>query len=101
MSELLKDGDHRVMQLLQPKPTHTPLAVSTVSAQSAAFPQPCFVELYCETTCFVAIGVNPTATLTSIPVYAGRPRTLKVGAGEKIAGILAAGTDTLRPLEML
>lgn len=101
MSSLLKDDDHRVLQLLQPKSTHQAIAVSTVSAQSAAYAQPCMVELYCDTLCFVAIGANPTATVTSIPVYAGQRRTLKVGAGEKIAGILASGTDTLRILEML
>ena len=101
MTVLSKDGENRIMQLLQPSTSHQAVSISTVSAQSAALSQSGYVELYCDTTCFVATGSDPIATTSGIPVYGGIPRTLKVSAGEKIAAITAAGTDTLRITEMV
>jgi len=102
MSNLVRDLNGQILQLLQPAAAHQAVAVSAVSAQSAALgASTTFVELYCETTCFVAVGDNPVATAAGIPVYAGIPRTIAVPPGSKIAGILAAGADTLRIVEMV
>jgi len=101
MTVLCEDAEGKVMQLLQPSATHQAVSVSTTSAQSAALGLATgYVELYCDTTCFVALGSDPTATVTGIPVYSGIPRIVGVVAGSKIAGILAAGSDTLRITEM-
>lgn len=99
---LVKDANGNTMQLLQPSASHQAVSVSGTSAQSAILAGTTrFVELYCDTTCFVAVGANPTAVATNIPVYAGILRTLQVTGGSKIAAITAGGTDTLRIVEML
>lgn len=102
MSIIVYDANGNPLPLLQPSPTHQPIAVSGVSAQSAALGSTTtLVELYCETTCFVAVGADPTAVVTNIPIYEGRPRTLEVTPGDKIAAITAGGADTLRIVEMV
>lgn len=102
MSLLSKDINGQILQLLQPSAAHQSVSVSTTSAQSAAVGATVtFVELYCDSLCFVAVSANPTATATGIPVYPGIPRTMSILPGQKVAGILAAGTDTLRIVEML
>lgn len=99
---LVRDEKGDIMQLLQPSANHQAIAVSGTSAQSAALGAATgFVELYCDTTCFIALGANPTAVVTNFPVYAGLPRTVAVQAGSKIAAITAGGTDTLRIVEMV
>jgi len=99
---LTKDLNGNIMQLLQPAATHQTVSISGVSAQSAVLAGTTrFVELYSDTTCFVAVGADPTAVVTNIPVYAGIPRTLQVTGGTKIAAITAGGTDTLRIVEMV
>ena len=101
MSKLVRDENQKILQLLQPTAAHQALAVSAVSAASAAFgTSTTFIELYCDTTCFVVLGAAPVATALGIPVYGGIPRTLAVTPGTKVAGILAAGSDTLRVVEM-
>ena len=101
MSKLVRDDNQKILQLLQPAAAHQALAVSAVSAASTALGgTTTLVELYCDTTCFVALGAAPVATVLGIPIYGGIPRTLAVTPGTKVAGILAAGTDTLRVVEM-
>jgi len=102
MSKLVRDDNQKILQLLQPSAAHQALAVSAVSAASDALGDTTtLVELYCDTLCFVALGAAPVAEATHIPVYGGIPRTLAVTPGTKVAGILAAGTDTLRIVEMV
>lgn len=99
---LVKDDTGNIMQLLRPGTTHQAIAVSGTSAQSASLGSATgFVELYCDTTCFIALGADPTAVVTNFPVYAGIPRTIPVQAGSKIAAITAGGTDILRIVEMV
>lgn len=99
-SKLLTINGH-ALQLFQPASTHKEVAVGAVSAQSDALAAGCtFIELYCAETCFVALGSNPVATLLSIPVYAGIPRTLKVTPSQKVA-VIGAVVSTLLVTELL
>ena len=72
-----------------------PIAEQTVatggtSAQSAALTaSTAIVRLHSDTTCSVAIGVNPTAATTGMRLYANSPEYFMVqpGQGYKIAVI--------------
>ena len=76
--------------------TTATVALTTVSAQSAVFPEETMVELYCDVDCFITEGANPTATTNSLIVIGGMPRMKIIEAGNKIAAILGAGTANLR-----
>lgn len=99
-SKLLTINGH-ALQLFQPASVHQEVAVGAVSTQSAAISAGCtFIELYCDSTCFVTLGASPSATLLSIPVYSGIPRTLKVTPGHKVA-VIGAVVATLLVTELL
>lgn len=89
------DGNGKPIQVQDADTTQT-LALTTVSAQSAVFTEKTLVELYCDSTCFVAEGANPTATTSSLIVIGGIPRYKIIEGGNKIAAILASGADNLR-----
>jgi hypothetical protein len=74
------------------------ISASTSTAQSTALTGN-IVMAYCATACYIAWGVNPTATLgagdgkTFCP--ASEWTEVHINDGDKIAVILASGTDTM------
>ena len=66
------------------------VATGASSVQSAAFsPSTAIVRLHSDATCSVAFGVNPTATTSSMRLYANSPEyfMLQPGQGYKLAVI--------------
>lgn len=76
-------------------------AVAAASAQTAAIATAGDYELSSDTDCYVLVGSNPTATTASMFIAAGRPRTLALKAGEKVAAIRKTADGTLTLLRML
>ncbi len=77
-------------------------AVASASAQTAAIAVAGDYELSSDTDCYVLVGANPTAAAgTSLFIAAGRPRTLALKVGEKVAAIRKSADGTLTLLRML
>lgn len=77
-------------------------AVAAASAQSSAIATAGDYELSSDTDCYVLVGTNPTAAAgTSLFIAAGRPRTIALKAGEKVAAIRRTADGTLTILRML
>jgi hypothetical protein len=76
-------------------------AVAATSAQTAAIATAGDYELSSDTDCYVLVGSNPTAAAgTSMFIAAGRPRTLALKVGEKVAVIRKTADGTLTLLRM-
>lgn len=77
-------------------------AVATASAQTSAITVAGDYELSSDTDCYVLVGADPTAAAgTSMFIAAGRPRTLALKVGEKVAAIRKSADGTLTLLRML
>lgn len=71
------------------------VALTTSSAQSAAITGD-WIDVSSDVDCFVEIGANPTAVVdTSYRMVAGTTYRFPITTGNKIAGILSAGTGNL------
>jgi len=62
------------------------VAVAAASAQSAAIAAT-EVLVHASTRCFIATGLNPTATTNDVPIEAGEKFTLRITSGHKVAVI--------------
>jgi RNA:NAD 2'-phosphotransferase (TPT1/KptA family) len=76
---------------LRPKST-SKVAMSGSSAQSAAIGANIqYVRLVADANCHYEIGVNPTATTSTVYLPVGEIEVIKISEGEKVAAICASG----------
>lgn len=80
--------------ILTPSTAPQVVALSTVSAQSAAVGKP-LVLLQSNSDCFYMIGDNPRATTSGHFLAAGLAIPIRMKGGEKVAAILASSTGSL------
>lgn len=72
--------------------TTSKVAMSGTSAQSSAIGANIqYVRLVADANCHYNIGVNPTATTSTVYLPANEIETIKISEGEKVAGICASG----------
>lgn len=72
--------------------TTSKVAMSGTSAQSSAIGANIqYVRLVADAACHYNIGVNPTATTSTIYLPANEIEIIKISEGEKVAGICASG----------
>lgn len=72
--------------------TTSKVAMSGTSAQSSAIGANIqYVRLVADAACHYNIGVNPTATTSTVYLPANEIETIKISEGEKVAGICASG----------
>ena len=45
------------------------------------------VRVWCTTPAFIAVGVNPTATVNDMPIAASVPEYINIEGGEKVSAI--------------
>lgn len=97
---LHRDVYGNVAQLMNIARAQAPVAVSGVSAQSAAFQAGTrFVRIVATTDVYLAFGSNPTATSTGILLPAGVVEVFPVNGGEKVAAIQVASSGTMSVCE--
>jgi hypothetical protein len=66
--------------------------MSGTSAQSSAIGANIqYVRLVADAACHYNIGVNPTATTSTVYLPANEIEIIKISEGEKVAGICASG----------
>jgi hypothetical protein len=76
---------------LRPKSTSV-ITMSGTSAQSSAIGANIqYVRLVADANCHYEIGVNPTATTSTVYLPVGEIETIKISEGEKVAAICASG----------
>jgi len=76
---------------LRPKST-SKVTMSGSSAQSSAIGANIqYVRLAADAACHYEIGVNPTATTSTVYLPANEIEIIKISEGEKVAGICASG----------
>lgn len=79
---------HRIMAGQEPSLRQQQVAVGASSAQSLVFTDTTrFIRIHSDVACRIAVGVNPTASATSMRVVAGGTEYLGVLPGLKIAVI--------------
>jgi RNA:NAD 2'-phosphotransferase (TPT1/KptA family) len=72
--------------------TTSKVAMSGTSAQSSAIGANIqYVRLVADAACHYNIGVNPTATTSTVYLPANEIEIIKISEGEKVAGICASG----------
>ena len=77
-----------------PKTDETQRIDATSSAQSTAFTYDTFIRIASEDGMYVEIGLNPTATTSSMLMPPDHVEYMKVPAGYKVA-LLAVGTNKI------
>lgn len=78
----------------------TSLSLSITSAATAALARGVY-RFVCDVEVFLAQGTgSPTAALTDMPLAASKEEYFWIGNNEKVAGILASGTGTLKITRM-
>lgn len=76
---------------LRPKST-SKVVMSGSSVQSSAIGANIqYVRLAADAACHYEIGVNPTATTSTVYLPANEIEIIKISEGEKVAGICASG----------
>ena len=73
---------------LRPKST-SKVAMSGSSVQSSAIGAN--IQLVADANCHYEIGVNPTATTSTVYLPSGEIEVIKISEGEKVAAICASG----------
>jgi hypothetical protein len=82
------NGSYMAVGKMPPRVVQTPVAISGVSAQSAALAADTrFVRLHADVACRIEVGPNPIATANSIRMAAGQTEYFGVYGGHKIAVI--------------
>lgn len=84
-----RDGNNNLVEAaMLPEVVTQTVAVSGSSAASAAFNALTgIVRLVSDATCSIVVGPNPTATTTSLRLFANQPEYFSVKPGNKIAVI--------------
>lgn len=99
MPRMPTDDHGKVIQAFKLSETVGTISVSGTSAQSAAIGaagQEQVVAVYCATAFYIRQGSNPTATTGDYYVPADTVVHLVMDGGNKLAAILASGSDTLK-----
>lgn len=79
---------HRIMAGQEPSVRQQQVSIGATSAQSLVFADATrFVRIHSDVACRVAVGVNPTASASSMRVVGGGTEYLGVLPGLKIAVI--------------
>lgn len=95
MSHLALDERGNPIQAIRPGAT-TKQAAGTSAATTAAFTTPTrCVRIASDVDCFIAVGPNPTATTSDMPVFSKQPEVIAIADGDKISVITATGTGSL------
>jgi len=79
----------------RPVSTQTKAYTGTSAAIDSDVGNASAVRIICSTDAFVEFGVSPTATASSMPVFANTPETFLVNPGEKVAAIRESVNGTL------
>lgn len=92
---LARDKNGQYVQALRPRGTRK-LSYTNTSSQSAVHPDSCSIVRVCSTTdCYLAFGVSPVATNSSLYLPANTPEYFGVTPGERIAAVARAADGDL------